>query len=187
MTREEKEMTTIVDGKPVTFERTLPDPPCALCGAAPPSAWQPIARLGAELVKQDNHCTAHPIFVVQQRRRIYGLDPAYVDECVWISADESIEADAAETATLNAQYEETGREPDNWIRTAYIDSWEFVTACLTQAGADAYISSQRHNLKEPRVYVESGYRNREWIGLREALKALAPPRVSARPRDEDRK
>lgn len=36
--RPERTMTALVDGKPVTFSRTLPDPPCPLCGnAIPPS------------------------------------------------------------------------------------------------------------------------------------------------------
>lgn len=49
--------------------------------------------------------------------------------------------------------------------------------CFTQAAADEYIRVNRHNLREPYVYVESGYNNPEWKRLREFLLTLAPGRV----------
>lgn len=56
--------------------------------------------------------------------------------------------------------------------------WEFVTACLTDEGARAYMNANGHNLRKfSRIFVHSGYRNDEWIGLRNHLMALpaAPP------------
>ncbi len=44
--------------------------------------------------------------------------------------------------------------------------WEFVTACLTENGAQDFINCNGHNLHSPRIYGWSGYRNREWINLR---------------------
>ncbi len=121
------------------------------------------------LSTQSNSGTAHPMFVVQQRRRVYGFDPIYTDDFVWLQSDESVEVDAAEAAELEAAYNETSREPDNRTRTAYQDQWNFVTACLTRDAAERYIAANRHNLTDPRVYVESGYRNHEWIDLRADL------------------
>lgn len=41
--------------------------------------------------------------------------------------------------------------------------------CLTESGAKAFLSYEAHNLgDEAHVYVESGYRNREWQALRKA-------------------
>jgi hypothetical protein len=56
--------------------------------------------------------------------------------------------------------------PEGFRRVGYLDTWDFVTACLTEAGADEYIRVNGHDLKEPRTYVTSGYRNQEWIDLR---------------------
>lgn len=132
-----------------------------------------LLRIGRALETQDNAATAHPIYIVQSRRRIYGFDPDYADAPTWIAADEPVEATPEEAAEVEAEYEETGVEREDWTRTAYQDTWEAVTVCLTRAAAEQYIERQRHNLSHPRVYVESGYRNNEWIALRAELKALA--------------
>lgn len=57
--------------------------------------------------------------------------------------------------------------------------WEFVTACLTDDGARSYMKANGHNLRKfSRIFVHSGYRNDEWIGLRNYLLSLpAAPRV----------
>jgi hypothetical protein len=125
------------------------------------------AAIGRRLLEQDNLATAHPIFLVQQKRRILGLDPAYADDdqITWIDPDG--ELDAAEAAKIERRWAATGKEPDGLTRTGVIVEWEYVTACLTRVGAEDYIARERHNLAEPRVYVASGYRNAEWIALRE--------------------
>lgn len=57
--------------------------------------------------------------------------------------------------------------------------WEFVTACLTDEGARAYMNANGHNLRKfSRIFVHSGYRNDQWIGLRNHLMALAAPPVT---------
>jgi hypothetical protein len=43
----------------------------------------PIAELVAHfatILTQDNACTAHPIYLVQERERIFGMDPEYRDD-----------------------------------------------------------------------------------------------------------
>lgn len=61
--------------------------------------------------------------------------------------------------------------------------WEFVTACLTDDGARSYMKANGHNLRKcSRIFVHSGYRNDEWIGLRNYLLSLhAAPRVPDTP------
>lgn len=50
-----------------------------------------------------------------------------------------------------------------------------VQPCFTEAGAGQYIWIDGHNLLKPEIYVASGYRNQEWIDVREFLKQLPPP------------
>lgn len=136
----------------------------------PLSTDQRVLRIAENLRTQDNRITANPIFIVQQKRRQYGVDPQYTENVVWLHSDEGIEVDQTEANALERKY--SGREPDGYTRTGYIDSWEFVTACFTEQGCKDYIASNGHNLKEPRIYAESGFRNREWEVLREFLSAL---------------
>jgi len=64
--------------------------------------------------------------------------------------------------------------PDNeWVYTGYIDEWVFVQPFFSNKGAEAYVASNRHNLNNPRVYVDSAYRNDEWQAIREVLTDLA--------------
>lgn len=49
---------------------------------------------------------------------------------------------------------------------------KITTACFTRKGCEDYIALNGHNLKSPRIYVESGYRNREWEQLRELVMRL---------------
>jgi len=53
-------------------------------------------------------------------------------------------------------------ESRGWERVGYIDRWRFVVACFTREAAERYIEENRHNLTEPRVWVWSAHRNREW-------------------------
>ena len=50
-----------------------------------------------------------------------------------------------------------------------------VQPCLTMSAARAYIARHRHNLKDPFVFVKSGYDNVEWVAVRRFLKALTEP------------
>jgi len=125
---------------------------------------QEIAKL---LWTQDNRATAHPIFLVQQRRRTYGFDPQYSDQFVWLYEDECEEVSDEEASTLEAQFQKDYSEPEGFTRVAYVDTWEFVQPFLTDQAAEAYIEANRHNLTDPRIYVDSGHRNPEWQLIRE--------------------
>lgn len=102
-----------------------------------------MAQIGERLRTQDNRITADPIFLVEQEQRVYGIDQNYTDD-----------------------FEEIDGE-----HVGYKIIWTFVTCCFTEAAANRYIKENRHNLKNPRTYVASAYRNHEWIAVREMLLA----------------
>lgn len=121
-------------------------------------------EIAERLRTQDNRCTADPIYVVQQRRRVYGVDENYTDNFVWVSSDG--EASEEESKRAEKSFQELGEEAEDLNRVGYIDEWVFVTACLTLKGAEDFITAQRHNLTDPRIFVDSGHNNSEWKALR---------------------
>lgn len=135
------------------------------------------AEIARRMDGQDNRCTAHPIFVVQQRKRIYGIDPDYTDDSAWIRSDEGDEVtDADEVAELDAEYDRTGVTPEMYILTGYVDTWEWVQPFFSEQGANRYIHSNAHRLDNPRIFVASGYRNDEW---QVACRLLGNNRITA--------
>jgi hypothetical protein len=127
-----------------------------------------LAEIGHELRTQDNAITAHPIFLVEQLERIYWIDPYLSGELVWVSEDGG-DASPQKQAALERYWEQHHQEPRGWRRTAYVERMRFVTACFTRKAAEAFIAANRHNLKEPRVFVASGHRNPEWQAVRNLL------------------
>ena len=142
-------------------------------GAMTPKEKHALALIGHELLTQDGQCTTDPVFVVQQRKRDYGYDPQFSDDgdIVWLN--EGYEVDEDEWKKLEAKYEETGDEPDDHYRTAYKDRWEAVTVFFTDKAARKYIEANAHRMTNPRVYVDSAYRNKEWQMIRMFLMNLA--------------
>lgn len=131
---------------------------------------------------QDNASTAEPIFIVQQRHRLYGIDPDLVDdgEVVWLDCcNDYCEVEGDEAKALEEAYSETFEVPGEYQRTGYQDDWEFVQPFFTRVGAEAYIVANGHNLTDPRIYVDSAYRNREWQAVRAML--LDGPELVASP------
>jgi hypothetical protein len=47
-----------------------------------------------------------------------------------------------------------------------------ITTFFTNEAAEAYIEANKHNLHDPHVYVDSGYRNYEWQFMRALIVAL---------------
>jgi hypothetical protein len=127
-----------------------------------------IPEIAERLKTQDNFITESPIFAVQQRKRIYGMDTQFTDASVWIHCD-GFEASPEEAIELSEKEQRGGDIPDEWTRTGYIDEWEFVTACFTSAACERYIEGNRHNLTDPRVYAYGSYRNPEWKAVREYI------------------
>ena len=61
----------------------------------------------------------------------------------------------------------------NVIERAPGGALERVDSCFTNKGAEAYIRRHRHNLNKPYIYISSGWKNAEWIAIREYLMELA--------------
>lgn len=133
-----------------------------------------LAAIGERIRTQDNHITEAPIFIVQEKKRIYGISKEVSTQYAWVSTSDHCEVSKAEAATLERRFGAHGRKPKGFAKSYYIDTWRFVTACFTEAGCEAYLKINGHNLREPRIYVESGWRNKEWIFLREWLAKIPP-------------
>lgn len=132
-----------------------------------------LLMLGELLRTQNNRITANPVFAVQQKHRIWGVEDGDGHEWREIDGWEAVEDDVA--AELERNFDIYGEVKDGYARMCYVDTWEFVTACLTEKGCEQYIALNGHNLCEPRIYAYGGYRNREWEFLREWLKSLPAP------------
>ena len=134
-----------------------------------------IAAIIERLHTQDNRITDNPLFAVQQKRRVYGLDEDYEAAHGWFHPDRDslVVEGGPEFAELEAAWE-SGEEPEGgWRRVGFKDTWEFVTGCLTEQGCKGYIACNGHNLHEPRIYAYGSYRNAEFIALRKWLMSLA--------------
>lgn len=131
-------------------------------------------RVIGELIRtQDNRITDSPIFIVQQKRIIAGVDADYGGELVWVDNDSHEVTDPTEAAELEAYWAEHCVEPDGYTRTGKAEIWEFVTACFTEQGCKDYLARDGHNLKEPRIYAAGSYRNEEFRAVRKFLMSLA--------------
>lgn len=139
----------------------------------PAAAFQgdPLAAIGHLIATQDNRITDAPIFAVQQKRRIHGIDPDWSDNAAWLD-DEGNEAADEDREKLEAHWKEHRLVMQGWKRVGYIDIWEFVTACFTEQGCKNFLAINGHNLKEPRIYAYGSYRNAEWRCVRDALLSL---------------
>lgn len=136
-----------------------------------------IAAISTGIRTQDDQFTANPVYLVQSRLRLYGFDASWRDfETVWLHQDH-FEADAEEAGSLEARYQGDGADGGEteigcYSRVGYMDVWETVTCCFTQAGADRYIAENRHNMTDARVYVDTLNRNSEMLAIRSYLMSL---------------
>lgn len=137
------------------------------------------------------HCQQPMVCPAGTAERIAGLE-AMLDETLTRAEQAEAKLAAAPPADLVALGDRL-RTQDNQMTAHPIfvvehrddkrRPWEFVTACLTDDGARSYMKANGHNLRKcSRIFVHSGYRNDEWIGLRNYLLSLhAAPRVPDTP------
>ena len=159
--------------------------------AGPRDVQEQLRVIAKEIHTQDNAITHEPIFMVQRHRRTYGFDPAYSDKHVYVDEEYNEVTDFSDylcpecskplavedmddeaCTTCNADL-----DLGNWCltKTAYQDTWENVQPFFTRKGAEEYLRINGHNLdgkEKPRIYVESAYRNAEWIAIRKMLARL---------------
>ena len=137
-----------------------------------------LAELANNLKTQDNVGTNQPLYCVYSKRPIPVDDDCYsgIDvQTIWIDADDCQEVDDKELSEAISVIAE-GWSEVKVIVDGCEYSYErklvgmipvFQTACLTRAGADAYLEANGHNLEQPYIHVHSLNRNDEMIGLRE--------------------
>ncbi|MHA7917251.1 hypothetical protein [Alloalcanivorax xenomutans] len=119
--------------------------------------------------QEDNgHFTADPVFVVQRRRMVAGIDTDYDPEIGWLDEESNL-IEGEERQQLEAGYQESGNVPEGYTRTGVTWEWEYVDTYLTIEAARARING----VPDGRVYVESAYRNHEMKAIREFLMSVA--------------
>lgn len=130
-----------------------------------------LLKIGQQLRTQDNCGTADPIFYVQVRKRVYGVDPDRDDNQVeWKDADfDSVEipedADPAEP-------------PDGVTAVYYVLRWEVVQVAFTREGCVEHLRTNGHNYQiyaGVRIYADTIYRCPEMLAIRNFLMRLPPP------------
>lgn len=137
-----------------------------------------LTELANNLKTQDNLATQHPLYCVYSKRPIPVDDDCYsgIDvRTIWIDADDYQEVGDKELSEAISVIAEGNAEVKvivdeceyNYERKLVGMIPVFQTACLTRAGADAYLEANGHNLNQPYIYVHSLDRNEEMIGLRE--------------------
>jgi len=134
-----------------------------------------LKELAHELNIQDNRCTSNPLYVVQQKRRIYGLDTDYCEQVIyqWKDDPEYFWETEEEAIKEASKYGYAEDQIDNVIqKIGYIDIWDMVCVHLTEKAAQLYIDQNSHNLNSPRIYVSSQYRCHEFNNVVEYLKGF---------------
>lgn len=129
-----------------------------------------LTSIGENLRTQDNRITSDPIFLVQRKVRQTGIDPDYCDKVLWL--DENWEEVSPEKhAELEEGWKYGLDDPEGFVRTGYIDRWDYVQPFFTEVAAQDFITrnGHRYDLDELRIYVDSAYRNLEWQAVREHL------------------
>lgn len=142
-----------------------------------------MEKISSALKTQDNRITADPLFIVFQKGEVVVDEDYDHDRIVWVD-DEGNEADDEVDAQLNWMRGGVGGEHfmdneielidedecrEEWRRLAIKEVDEFVTACLTETGAESYLKVSGHNLRKPYIFVTSLFRNEEMKRLRDWL------------------
>lgn len=131
-----------------------------------------LQTMAQNLAIEDSRATADPIYVVQQKVRQFpgdeNSDPHY-----WVDGDWE-EVDEVCAKSLD-EYEEdfNSDATKGYTKVYYRDVYQFVQPFFTEQGANEYIRINGHNLREPRIYVDSAYRNAEWQAIREFLRSYS--------------
>lgn len=129
-------------------------------------------RVLAGLVKdQDNYSTAHPQYIIQQRRRIYGMEQEYADHVAWRYDGEEVTTTQDENCdeVLEEFCKEAEISRDDVEEQGYIDIYEFVQPFFSERAALKFMENNKHRLTDPRLFIDSAHRNYEWQMIEEIL------------------
>lgn len=136
----------------------------------------------------DDHCTANPIFIVQKKELITGVDTDFDPAYFWTDADgEGEYSDEEMREELKAIFDGDECEADEYDlafddkitcnsgkktlfqKIGYIERWEYVCAHFTKEAAEAFIARKKHDYRELRVYVDCQYHCWEFNTIVEGL------------------
>jgi len=117
----------------------------------------------AELLRtQDNRMTRDPMFCVEVRERISGMDANYRDNKCWWNPGK-----------METRYDTEPTDMKGWEGPfGYIDRWKTVAVCFTEKGCKQHLQLNGHNYRhyeETRIFVECFNRNPEMIAIRDFL------------------
>jgi hypothetical protein len=144
-----------------------------------PMTPEALTALADKMRTQDNACTAHPLFVVYNEKKLYGMDDEFAEDYDWIdqtSGDYTV-ADDRKRKALERYENYFGREPESWAKRYYIKRDEFVTCAFTLDAANDFIKRKHYDYARLHVYVESMWRMPEMIAIEEHLLSHATPRT----------
>ena len=155
----------------VYYEGVIADGSKRIAELQTKSAPDSFGIIGENIRTQDNRITSDPMFCVYQKREIV-VDADYgYDRIVWVDEDGN-EANKRQSRRLELLHENFREPPEKWRRVAVKDINEFVTCCFTEQGCKDYLAVNGHNLRLPFIYVKSGFRNAEYIGIRNWLAGI---------------
>lgn len=116
-----------------------------------------LLQIKGKLESQDNRITVNPMFCVQEKVVITGMDTDYTDNYLWLDCDE---------------HREVEEDTEGAYKVGYFEYWKTVMVAFTEAGCTEYLRQNGHNLNDPRIYVESFNRCPEMIAIREYIMAM---------------
>ena len=140
-----------------------------------------LKKSAQSILTQDNAATANPAYCVKERKKVFGVDKDYendgydwaclADQESWSDGDAF--HDALDTFANDLGEDEITINGSEYEKVYYRFQERTVTTCFTREQAQRYIDENRHNLKNPFIYVESFNRNPEMLAMRELLICLA--------------
>jgi hypothetical protein len=131
-------------------------------------------RRQKEILDGKNAATASPLYLVyDQSYTVCEHDTQYDQSTTVFNDSEKYVRHDHEGGEKRAEPNTDiwGEEKGKWsavVKKSFHD--RFVTVCFTRKGAEDFIKAERHNLTNPRIYVE--YAERRNIELHEVLRAL---------------
>ena len=121
----------------------------------------------------NDHCTANPIFIVQKKELVTGIDPDFCcddyfwtdddGEAEWTDSDLQFEINEAKKAGVcftpyDIEEDHEIKDEDGEVlyrRIYYVVRWDYVSAHLTREAAEAFIKRKGHDYRQLRVWVDS--------------------------------
>ena len=88
---------------------------------------------------------------------------------------EAIEILKRSADTINTQDNRITAEPIFMVQEKHFNAgrrYVNIQPFFTEEAAKFFVKTNRHNLRNPRIYVESGYLNYEWQAVRVILKNI---------------